>query len=73
MKTMKYCECDYNLFDTSEKDGILICKRCDKPIECEFEYLDGEKPHPAELIHVDYFVCKKHLHIAVDNVGSRGY
>lgn len=72
---MGFCECDISDPFLSPNrsnivNGLLCCVDCAKPIECEFSYLDMG-PHPAETIHVDYWVCNKHLEIAVDNVSSR--
>lgn len=81
---MKFCECDYNAPCLPGPRpniiiGLLCCVKCGLPIECDFSYLsddpnDPDKdgtPHPAEELHIDYRVCKRHLHIAVDNVASR--
>ena len=36
-----------------------------KPVTCEF------CDDPATEHHIDYYTCKEHLHIAVDNVYCR--
>jgi hypothetical protein len=68
---MTICSCEHSR-PARDKDPP-ICENCGNVVECEFSYLDGEDapPHPAEVWHVDYHVCKRHEHIAIDNVANR--
>jgi len=75
-----FCECSTRSFhDTRKGKDYLLCNRCGKPIECDFSHFsddleDPDKEGPscaAQTVHIDYYVCWKHLHIAVDNVWSR--
>ena len=68
---MKFCNCEYHDVNAIKKNNRLVCSRCNKPMVCEFSYLDNEPPHAATLIHVDYFVCKRHEDTAVNNVVDR--
>ena len=66
---MEFCKCAYH--KAIYRNEVVVCKNCGKPIECEFSYLPGEKPHQAEAIVIDYVVCKRHAEQAHDNIPTR--
>ena len=71
---MKYCDCDFPKshrapYEDNIKNGLLYCVICNKVIECEFSYMN-DNPHPAELTHFGYCICREHEGMAVDNVHS---
>lgn len=66
----KWCDCGRLIPNARIENNILICNDCNKPIKCEFSFLDDSE-HAAQLIHVDYAVCKRHEQAAIDNVSSR--
>jgi hypothetical protein len=75
-KKMDFCKCDFSRPWRPDgkpeiRGGLLMCLVCGLPIQCEFCHLDGESPHAAELTHIDYQICGRHLYLAVDNVRSQ--
>ena len=69
---IRYCECAVNRkYKLDTISGWFICVVCQGVVPCEICYYE-DKYTPATEKHVDYYVCKDHLDIAIDNVDSRG-
>lgn len=80
MNDIAFCKCGKHRYNYWRNDqGWLIHQVCNLPVECDFGYLDvpedeediSKGDHPATTVHIDYVVCDRHEHIAVDNVHSR--
>lgn len=68
---MKWCECDWP--EEILEDNKYLCKICKGAIECEICGLvvNESDIKQAETRHIDYYICKEHESIAIDNVSSR--
>jgi len=70
----RWCECDNPKPELLEDVKLSYwCRVCDNPIPCEVCEWVADKDADvlqATVRHVDYYVCKKHLMVAISNVHS---